>query len=133
MHGNYFLLIPPHVVLVKKNTKYCYKYILTVAISRYQDYFFENRVTKSCINNGYEIYVLSWLNMQVLYFFDSGGISIKPSQGMDAMRGDMGGAACVAGSLLSVSKLQLPVHVKGQVLSVLYLFYTEPATLFFTR
>nr|ACJ05317.1 leucine aminopeptidase-like protein [Crassostrea gigas] len=45
--------------------------------------------------------------------FDTGGISIKPSQGMDAMRGDMGGAACVAGSLLSVSKLQLPVHVKA--------------------
>nr|XP_022286297.1 cytosol aminopeptidase-like [Crassostrea virginica] len=45
--------------------------------------------------------------------FDSGGISIKPSQGMDAMRGDMGGAACVAGSLLSISQLQLPVHVKA--------------------
>lgn len=84
-------------------------------------------MTKICINNGFEIYILSWLDMQVLYFFDSGGISIKPSQGMDAMRGDMGGAACVAGSLLSVSKLQLPVHLKGQAPSAVYLFIQEYA------
>ncbi|XP_048746621.2 cytosol aminopeptidase-like [Ostrea edulis] len=45
--------------------------------------------------------------------FDTGGISIKPSQGMDAMRADMGGAACVVGSLQSISKLGLPVHVKA--------------------
>ena len=37
---------------------------------------------------------------------------------MDAMRGDMGGAACVAGSLLSISQLQLPVHIKGSHLPV---------------
>lgn len=30
--------------------------------------------------------------------FDSGGISIKPSSKMDEMRGDMGGAAVVAGN-----------------------------------
>lgn len=79
-------------------------------------------MTKIRINSSFEINILSGLDMQVRRFFDSGGISIKPSQGMDAMRGDMGGAACVAGSLLSVSKLQLPVHVKGQAPPALYLF-----------
>ncbi|CAH1782982.1 unnamed protein product [Owenia fusiformis] len=44
--------------------------------------------------------------------FDTGGISIKPSAGMEAMRADMGGAACVAGTLLSISQLQLPINVK---------------------
>ena len=66
--------------------------------------------------------------MIYIEIFDSGGISIKPSQGMDAMRGDMGGAACVAGSLLSISQLQLPVHVKGShipvhVDSIFFRFY----------
>ncbi|KAK3094914.1 hypothetical protein FSP39_007842 [Pinctada imbricata] len=45
--------------------------------------------------------------------FDTGGISIKPSAGMDAMRADMGGAACVVGSLLSVCKLQVPINIKA--------------------
>ena len=35
--------------------------------------------------------------------FDSGGISIKPSKLMDVMRGDMGGAACVAATALGVA------------------------------
>src|SRR6202043_2016789 len=29
--------------------------------------------------------------------FDTGGISIKPAQGMEDMKGDMAGAACVVG------------------------------------
>ncbi|XP_052772119.1 cytosol aminopeptidase-like [Mya arenaria] len=37
--------------------------------------------------------------------FDTGGISIKPSASMDLMRADMGGAACVVGSLLAVDRL----------------------------
>ncbi|ESO98387.1 hypothetical protein LOTGIDRAFT_231435 [Lottia gigantea] len=45
--------------------------------------------------------------------FDSGGISIKPSQDMDKMRGDMGGAACVAGTLLAAAKLKLPINIKA--------------------
>ena len=45
--------------------------------------------------------------------FDSGGISIKPSSNMDLMRADMGGAACVAGSLLSVAKLGIPINIKA--------------------
>ena len=35
--------------------------------------------------------------------FDSGGISIKPAAAMGLMRGDMGGAACVAATALGVS------------------------------
>jgi len=49
--------------------------------------------------------------------FDSGGISIKPSAGMEEMRGDMGGAACVVGALQAVARLQLPVNVTGKGMS----------------
>ncbi|XP_064631464.1 cytosol aminopeptidase-like [Lineus longissimus] len=45
--------------------------------------------------------------------FDTGGISIKPAANMDLMRADMGGAACVAGTFLTLSKLGVPVNVKG--------------------
>lgn len=40
--------------------------------------------------------------------FDSGGISIKPSAGMASMKGDMGGAAVVASSLLGAAHLAIP-------------------------
>ena len=43
--------------------------------------------------------------------FDTGGISIKPSKGMDAMRADMGGAACVAGATLGAASLNLPINL----------------------
>ncbi|XP_038071001.1 cytosol aminopeptidase-like [Patiria miniata] len=43
--------------------------------------------------------------------FDSGGISIKPAQNMDAMRADMGGAAVVAGAMDAIATLQLPINV----------------------
>jgi leucyl aminopeptidase len=43
--------------------------------------------------------------------FDSGGISLKPSANMDLMKGDMGGAATVAGALYGICKLQLPVNI----------------------
>ncbi|KAG0739352.1 hypothetical protein G6F57_011879 [Rhizopus arrhizus] len=43
--------------------------------------------------------------------FDSGGISLKPSNNMALMKGDMGGAATVAGALYGISKLKLPVNV----------------------
>jgi leucyl aminopeptidase len=45
--------------------------------------------------------------------FDSGGISLKPSQKMDRMRGDMGGAAAVMGAMLAAGQLELPLHVVG--------------------
>jgi len=37
--------------------------------------------------------------------FDTGGISIKPSANMDAMRGDMGGAATTASATLGAARL----------------------------
>ncbi len=43
--------------------------------------------------------------------FDSGGISIKPSQGMDEMKCDMGGAAAVIGAIEAVARLELPLRV----------------------
>lgn len=45
--------------------------------------------------------------------FDSGGISIKPSSGMWEMKGDMSGAAVVAGTILAVSRNQDNVHLFG--------------------
>jgi leucyl aminopeptidase len=40
-----------------------------------------------------------------------GGISIKPSNNMALMKGDMGGAATVAGALYGICKLGLPLNV----------------------
>jgi len=45
--------------------------------------------------------------------FDSGGISIKPSQAMDEMKHDMSGAATVVGVLRACAVLELPVPVVG--------------------
>ncbi|NTW51375.1 MAG: leucyl aminopeptidase [Chlorobiaceae bacterium] len=47
--------------------------------------------------------------------FDSGGISIKPAQGMDEMKSDMSGAACVIGTIEAVARLGLPVRVIGLI------------------
>ncbi|MEI6372809.1 MAG: leucyl aminopeptidase [Actinomycetes bacterium] len=43
--------------------------------------------------------------------FDTGGISIKPAAGMDAMKSDMAGAAAVIHAALAVAKLGLPVAI----------------------
>ncbi|MGC9346815.1 MAG: leucyl aminopeptidase [Anaerolineae bacterium] len=45
--------------------------------------------------------------------FDSGGLSLKSSQGMEKMKGDMGGAAAVLGALRAVALLDLPINVVG--------------------
>ena len=45
--------------------------------------------------------------------FDSGGISIKPSENMERMKDDMSGAAAVLATLQAASKLQLPLHLVG--------------------
>ena len=45
--------------------------------------------------------------------FDTGGISIKPTQGMPAMKSDMGGAAAVLGAMEVVGALDLPLRVIG--------------------
>jgi len=45
--------------------------------------------------------------------FDSGGLCIKPMQGMADMKSDMAGAAAVLGMMSVVRKLGLPVEVHG--------------------
>jgi leucyl aminopeptidase len=47
--------------------------------------------------------------------FDTGGISIKPSEGMDKMKYDMAGAAATIGIMRSVAALKLPLNVVGLV------------------
>ena len=47
--------------------------------------------------------------------FDAGGISIKPSQGMDEMKYDMCGGASVIAALATVAELQLPLNVVGLI------------------
>jgi leucyl aminopeptidase len=47
--------------------------------------------------------------------FDSGGISIKPSERMEDMKMDMSGAAAVLGTMQVVSELNLPIHVVGLI------------------
>jgi len=43
--------------------------------------------------------------------FDTGGLSIKPSKGMEKMKYDMAGAAAVLGAMKAIAALKLPVHV----------------------
>src|SRR5512139_802365 len=45
--------------------------------------------------------------------FDSGGISIKPSENMERMKDDMSGAAAVLWTMEAASRLQLPIHLVG--------------------
>jgi leucyl aminopeptidase len=47
--------------------------------------------------------------------FDSGGISIKPAQGMEWMKFDMCGGAGVLGAMEAIARLRLPVNVVGLV------------------
>jgi leucyl aminopeptidase len=47
--------------------------------------------------------------------FDSGGISIKPSSGMEDMKYDMSGGAAVLGAMEAVGALDLPVNVVALV------------------
>ncbi|MBM4145573.1 MAG: leucyl aminopeptidase [Nitrospira sp.] len=45
--------------------------------------------------------------------FDSGGISIKPADGMEKMKYDMAGGAAVLGIIRAASELKLPVNLIG--------------------
>ena len=47
--------------------------------------------------------------------FDSGGISIKPAQGMEWMKFDMCGAAGVLGAMEAIGRLDLAVNVVGLI------------------
>jgi leucyl aminopeptidase len=45
--------------------------------------------------------------------FDTGGISIKPAQGMEAMKWDMGGAGAVAGAMKAIALRKAKANVVG--------------------
>jgi leucyl aminopeptidase len=45
--------------------------------------------------------------------FDTGGISLKPSAGMEAMKSDMSGAAAVAATLIAIAQLKPGHHIVG--------------------
>ncbi|MGH3669770.1 MAG: leucyl aminopeptidase family protein, partial [Pseudonocardiaceae bacterium] len=47
--------------------------------------------------------------------FDTGGISIKPAEGMHLMRTDMSGGAAVIAALLALGRLEVPLRVTGLV------------------
>ncbi len=47
--------------------------------------------------------------------FDTGGVSLKPGNGMEDMKMDMGGSAAVIGTLELAAKLKLDVHLIGIV------------------
>jgi leucyl aminopeptidase len=45
--------------------------------------------------------------------FDTGGVSIKPAEGMERMKDDMAGGAAVAGAMLALARLHAPFKVIG--------------------
>jgi leucyl aminopeptidase len=47
--------------------------------------------------------------------YDTGGLSLKPSEGMDYMKSDMAGAATVIGTFAAVAQNQLPVYLIGLI------------------
>ena len=47
--------------------------------------------------------------------FDSGGLSMKPAGGMEDMKGDMGGAACVVGLMRALAGRKAAVNVVGLI------------------
>jgi len=47
--------------------------------------------------------------------YDTGGLNLKPGDYMESMKGDMAGAAAVAGAMRTIARTGLPVHVVGLV------------------
>ena len=47
--------------------------------------------------------------------FDTGGVSIKPAAGMEDMKGDMAGAACVVGLMHALAKRKAKANVVGAI------------------
>jgi leucyl aminopeptidase len=47
--------------------------------------------------------------------FDSGGISLKPSENMDRMKTDMSGGAAVLGAVVAAARMRLPLGVVGVI------------------
>src|SRR5690242_21146815 len=47
--------------------------------------------------------------------FDSGGLSLKPGSGMMGMKGDMGGAAAVTGTMMALATRKAKVNAVGVI------------------
>ncbi|WMJ74523.1 leucyl aminopeptidase [Cytophagaceae bacterium ABcell3] len=47
--------------------------------------------------------------------YDTGGLSLKPSSGMEFMKSDMGGAASVAGAIYAIAANKLPIYIIGMI------------------
>lgn len=47
--------------------------------------------------------------------YDTGGLSLKPSEAMDYMKCDMAGAATVVGSIAAAARTKLPLHLVGLI------------------
>ncbi len=47
--------------------------------------------------------------------YDTGGLSLKPTNFMDTMKSDMAGGAAVAGAIYAIAKAKLPVYVIGLI------------------
>ena len=47
--------------------------------------------------------------------YDTGGLSLKPSNFMDTMKSDMGGAACMAATIDALAGNEIPIHVIGLI------------------
>lgn len=47
--------------------------------------------------------------------YDTGGLSLKPSDGMDYMKCDMAGAATVVGAMSAVARMNMPIHIIGLI------------------
>ncbi|MEI6764092.1 MAG: leucyl aminopeptidase [Bacteroidota bacterium] len=45
--------------------------------------------------------------------FDTGGINLKSSAGLDGMKCDMSGAAAVSGAICAIARLKLPLYIIG--------------------
>jgi leucyl aminopeptidase len=43
--------------------------------------------------------------------FDTGGLALKPAQGMEAMKSDMSGAAAVCAAILAIAELKVPIEI----------------------
>jgi leucyl aminopeptidase len=50
--------------------------------------------------------------------FDAGGISIKQSEGMETMKGDMAGAAAAIGAMMGIAALRVPLDVVAVIPAV---------------
>lgn len=64
---------------------------------------------KDCINKKPYVFV----GKGVVY--DTGGLSLKPSNFMDTMKSDMAGASAVIGAMYAIAMAKLPVHVIGVI------------------